>query len=80
MQDGRHFVPPQRLSYGRHISDLAFDEVPVANRGAMARNQVVENDDPVAGPMERLGGMAADVAGASGDEDGPPSTVQWRNT
>jgi hypothetical protein len=33
----------------------------------------------VAGPMERLGGMAADVPGSPGDENAPPS-VQWRNT
>jgi hypothetical protein len=30
--------------------------------------------------MERFRRVAADVAGAAGDEDGAPATVQWRNT
>ena len=35
----------------------------------MAGDEVVEDDDAVAGLLQRLGGVAADVAGAAGDED-----------
>ena len=31
-------------------------------------DEVVEDDDAVAGAVQRLGGVAADVSGAAGDE------------
>jgi hypothetical protein len=34
----------------------------------------------VPGLMERLGRVAADVAGAAGDEDAPRISDQWKNS
>jgi len=43
-------------------------------------DEIVEDDDAIAGLVQRLGGVTADVSGAAGDEDAPPVTGQWKNT
>ena len=70
----------KRLAHGAHVGDVALDELAVLDRVAMAGDQVVEDDDAVAGALQRLGGVAADVAGAAGDEHRARVSGQWRNT
>ena len=53
----------------RDVGDIALDELAVADGFAMPGHEVVEDDDPIAGAVQRLAGMAADVAGASGDQN-----------
>ena len=71
---------PQRVADRRAIGDVTRDERSVLHRLAMTGDEVVEDDDGVAGAVQRLRRMAADVAGAAGHEDGAPATGQWRNT
>src|SRR5439155_4629910 len=73
-------VMPQRVADRRAIGDVTRDERSVLHRFAMTGDEVVEDDDRVAGAVQRLRRMAADVAGAAGHEDGAPATGQWRNT
>ena len=70
----------QRAPHRRHVGDVAFDELAVLDRLAVAGDEVVEDDDAVAGAVQRLGRVAADVAGAAGDEDAARVSGQWRNT
>ena len=63
-------MAPQRAAHGGDVGDVAFDQLAELHRVAMPGDQVVEDDDAVAGPVQRLGRVAADVAGAAGDEDG----------
>jgi hypothetical protein len=65
-----HFVPADRLAQQRHIADVAHDEWRTERRLAVPRRQIVEDDDPAAGSGDKLGGVAADVAGAAGDQNG----------
>ena len=61
----------QRAPHRRHIRDVALDQLAVLDGLAVAGDEVVEDDDAMAGLVQRLGGVAADVAGAAGDEDAP---------
>ena len=67
-----------RAAHGIHVADVAFDQRRAERRVAVPRREVVVDDDAVAGAPQRLGGVAADVAGAAGDEDGGQvSGGQW---
>ena len=77
---GEDVVAPQRVANGRDVGDVSLDERPVLDGAAMAGDQVVVDENGVPRPAERLGRMAADVAGAAGDEDGARASAQWRNT
>ena len=77
---GEDLVRPQRVAHRGQIGDIAHFERAELRRGAVAGNQVVEDDDAMPGALQRLRGMAADVAGAARDEHRPPVSVQWRNT
>ena len=72
---------PQRAAHGGDISDVPFDQPAAEHGAAMTRREVVVDDDVVAGLAQRLRGVAADVAGAAGDEDPtsgrPVSAGQW---
>ena len=57
-------------AYRAGVGDVALDQFPVLDGLAMPGDKIVEDDHPVAGPGERLGGVAADIAGAARDEDG----------
>jgi len=46
----------------------------------VARDEIIEHDDVISGPAQRLRRVAADVPGAAGDENAPPVSGQWRNT
>ena len=80
VHDRKDIMPPQRASHGGDVGDVAFDELAVPDGFAMTGHQVVEHHDPMTGPVERLGGVAADVPGAPGDENAAALSVQWRNT
>jgi nucleoside-diphosphate-sugar epimerase len=80
VHDARHAVPSQRLAHGGDVGDVALHELAVADGVAVARNQVVVHDDLVAAAVQRLAGVAADVAGAAGDQDRPRLSGQWRST
>ena len=72
-------MPPERAPKRRHVRDVAVDEVAVADRLAVAGGEVVEHDDLVARPGQRLRRVAPDVAGAAGDENRPRLSAQWRS-
>ena len=73
-------VPPRARSRTAATSVMSpSTSSPNFDRLAMTGDQVVEDDDAIAGPLQRLGRVAADVAGATGDEDGARASVQWRN-
>ena len=76
-------VTPQRLAQRRDVRDVAFDEIAVLRRLAMPGGEIVVHDDAIPGPRERLRGVAADVAGAAGDEhrlETTPATDQLKST
>ena len=54
-------------------------QLAVLDRLPMAGDQVVEDHDAIAGPVQRFGRVAADVSGATGHEDAALS-VQWSNS
>ena len=58
----------QGAAHGVDVADVALDERRTERRLAMTGRQVVVDDGPVAGPAQRLGGVAADVAGATGHQ------------
>ena len=80
VHDGENLAAPQGVPDRARVHDVAFDQLAELHRRAMARDQVVEDDDAVAGAMQRFGRVAADVTGAAGDEHGARASVQWRNT
>lgn len=57
-----------RIERGR-IADVALDQLSPANVPAMPEQQAVEHDAFMPRRRERLGAMAADIAGASGNQD-----------
>ena len=67
-------------AHGIDVADVAFDQRRAQRRLAVAGRQVVVDDDAVAGLAERLGGVAADVAGATRDQDDAAiRRGQWSN-
>ena len=93
MHDRDDLVAAQRVAHPVDIRDVAFDQLAVLHRRAMAGREVVVHDDAVLGPVQRLGRMTADVPRAAGDENGASggvptartlrggvrSSAQWRN-
>src|SRR5262249_18400797 len=79
VHDGGDLTLLQRRAQRREISDIANDEVAVLHRRAMTGDEVVVDDDAVAGAVQRLRRMAADVSRAPRDEDAAPISAQWRN-
>ena len=51
------------------LVEIADDEPLGRHRGAMAEDEVVVDPDIVAAFQEQANGVAADVAGAAGDEE-----------
>ena len=71
VHDRGHAVVLQRPADRRQVGDVALDDLAVPDRLAMSGDQAVERDNPVPRLVERLGRVAADIAGAAGDEDAP---------
>ena len=59
------------------LMDVAHDEVTPANGTAMPGREVVVDHHSPPGPDQGLGDVAADVAGATRDQDGAVISVQW---
>ena len=72
-------MAPDGVGDGPRIRDVALDQLAPLHRAAMPGRQVVEYDDAIARARQRLRRVAADVAGAAGDEDGARVSAQWRN-
>ena len=54
----------------RGIGYIAFDEGgPLAHLGAHASRKIVQHDDVVAAIQQRIDSVAADIAGASGNQN-----------
>ena len=80
VHDARDRVAAQRVAERRDVGDVADDQIAVLHGGTMAGDEIVVHDHAAAGAVQRFRGVAADVAGAAGDQDGARATVQWRNT
>ncbi len=79
MHDGEDLVPFERAADRVDVRDVAFDEVAVLHRVTVPRDEIVVDDDAVAGAVERLRRMAADVPGAAGDQHRARFSGQWKN-
>ena len=73
-------MTPERAPHGLQVGDVALDQIAVANRGAMAGDEIVEHHDRVAGAAQRLARVAADIAGAAGHQNAARISGQWRRT
>ena len=60
-----------RVADGRLVGNVRDHQRRVAHRRAMPGLQVVEDDHVPAGRAQRHCGVAANVTGAAGQEDGP---------
>ena len=69
VQHGVDAVFTQQAADELAVADLADDQRGIERRLAEARGQVVEHDDPLAAFAQLQDHVAADVAGAAGDED-----------
>ena len=63
---------------GLRIEDLAQHELAVLHRVAMPGDEAVVHDDTIPGQRERFRRVAADIAGAAGDQHRPRFTGQWK--
>jgi hypothetical protein len=63
-------VAAHDVAQPRDVVHVALDELGIAGRGAVPGRQVVVGDDAAAGARQQPGRVAADVAGAAGDENG----------
>ena len=79
MHDGGDAVLADRGADRRGVEDVSLDQITELHRGPVSRDQVVEHHDAVAGAVQGLGRVAADVAGPAGDEHGARASAQWRN-
>ncbi len=70
MQHGGGAMAPQDGFDAAAVADVALFERPPFHRPAVTGRQVVVDDRQEARPGERLADMAADIAGAAGDQDG----------
>jgi hypothetical protein len=75
----KNVVVPERLPHGDDIGDVALHELAEFRRRTMAGRETVVDDHAEPGLAQRLRRVAADVAGAAGDENGAAASVQWRN-
>jgi hypothetical protein len=80
MHDGVHLVRAKGFANRRDVGDVALDEVAIADRIAMPCHETVEDDYPIAGAMQSLAGMTADVASPSRHENAARFSVQWKST
>ena len=80
MHDGGNPVGPQRVANGSRIRDVCFHQLAILHSRPVARDEVVVDHDAIASAVERLGRVAADVAGATGDEDPAAISAQWSST
>ncbi len=69
MHDRGDLVPAHGLGEERAVGEVAHDERPPAHGCAVAAAEIVVADGLIAGAGQRLGGVAADIAGAAGNED-----------
>jgi hypothetical protein len=71
MKDRVEAAPREELRQGRPVGEVADDQFRLCrDGGAVTMAQIVEDDDAVAGIDECADAMAADIAGATCDEDG----------
>ncbi len=80
MHDGADLMRCHRRADRGRIKDVALYELAVFHGFAMSRDEVVEDDDAVAGLGERFRRVTPDVAGATGDQHRLRFTGQWKNT
>ncbi len=69
MHDRRDLEAAQRFGRAARVGELADDERPPTHRFAMAAAEIVVGDGLEPGLGERLGGVAADIAGTPRHED-----------
>ncbi len=69
MHDGGDLVLAQGGPEPRRIREIGLDERPPADRPAVPVDEIVVTDGNEAGGGQGLAGMAADIAGAAGDEN-----------
>jgi hypothetical protein len=62
-------MPVERLSEFAPFREVALDQRPPAHRVAVTARKVVENYRMVSGPRQYLAGVAADVTGATRDQN-----------
>ena len=79
MHHGEAFVASEGGGESRRVGDVALHELAVLYGLPMAGQQIVEDNDAVAGTVQRFCRMAADVAGAAGDQNRPRLSGQWKN-
>ena len=68
VHDGVHIVLGEQTADQFPIARVAHHQGPVGDRLAEALDQVVEHDDPLAALPKLFHHVAADVAGAAGDQ------------
>jgi hypothetical protein len=69
MDDRRRLRLPQRRRQRVAVADVAFDQRAEARETPVAGGKIVEDDGLEAGLGQCLAAMAADIAGAPGDEN-----------
>ena len=70
----------ERSPERRRVGDIALDQLTVADSAAMAGGEIVVDNHAIAGAVESLARMGADIAGAPRDEDAAPVSGQWIST
>jgi hypothetical protein len=70
MQHGCRLVADHHVGDEILVADVAHLQRPPFHRFPMTGRKIVECDGRQAGSMERLAHMAADIAGAAGDQNG----------
>ncbi len=63
-------MPADQVTQSLGVVNVALDELRAERGLAMTGRQVVVDDDAAPGPRQQFRGVAADVAGATGDEYG----------
>jgi hypothetical protein len=69
MHHDRDAMPLERRSQLPAFRDVALDQRPPAYRLAVTTRKIVENHRTVSGPRQDLAGVAADVTGATRDQN-----------
>src|SRR5580658_6746317 len=69
MHDRFDLVTLEGVEQERAVADIAFDERPPLDCPMIAVNQIIIGHRTIAGAGEGFGGMAADIAGTTGDQD-----------
>jgi hypothetical protein len=70
VHDGVDTMLGHQPRYQRVVPDIAHDELARRERLSETLAQIVENQDALAGFTQLANHMAANVAGAAGDENG----------